>query len=143
MDNFIKISLKSTGENEGLARVIIANFISFANPTVEEICDIKTAVSEAVTNCIVHGYNNKDGIINITAKLRNKEVYIEIEDFGAGISDVDKAREPLFTTQPESERSGMGFTVMEAFMDYVEVISQVGYGTKVIMKKVIGAENEV
>jgi stage II sporulation protein AB (anti-sigma F factor) len=143
MDNFIKVSLKSTGENESLARVIVANFISFANPTIEEICDIKTAVSEAVTNCIVHGYNNGDGIINITAKLRKKELYIEIEDFGKGIADVDKAREPLFTTQPESERSGMGFTVMEAFMDYVEVISQVGYGTKVIMKKVIGAENEV
>ncbi len=143
MDNYIKLSIKSKGENERLSRQLIASFMTELDPTIEEICDVKTAVSEAVTNSIVHGYENLTGTVNITAEINGKELYIEIEDYGRGIEDVERAREPLYTSQPEKEHSGMGFTVMEAFMDYVDVVSRPGLGTKVIMKKTIGAVNEL
>ena len=143
MDNYFKISLKSDSQNEKLARQVIAYFMTELNPTLEEICDVKTAVSEAVTNSIVHGYDNLKGTVNITAEIHGKELYIEIEDYGRGIDDIEKAREPLYTSQPEKERSGMGFTVMEAFMDYVDVYSRPGLGTKVIMKKIIGVSDEL
>ncbi|MBO5452702.1 MAG: anti-sigma F factor [Clostridia bacterium] len=143
MDNYLKLSVKSDCINEHLSRQVIATFMTSLDPTLEEICDVKTAVSEAVTNAIVHGYENLTGTVNLTAEINGKELYIEVEDYGRGIADVERAREPLYTSQPEKERSGMGFTVMEAFMDYVDVISRPGLGTKVIMKKLIGVAHEM
>ncbi|MBX7335423.1 anti-sigma F factor [Clostridium chauvoei] len=136
VDNKISIELMSKSENEGFARVALAAFVSQLDPTVEEITDVKTAVSEAVTNSIIHGYENrKEGIIRIEASIVGTEVIITIEDSGRGISNVEQAREPLYTSRPELERSGMGFTVMESFMDSLDVESKEGVGTKVVMKK--------
>lgn len=126
----------SKSENEGFARVAVAAFVSQLDPTVEELTDVKTAVSEAVTNSIIHGYENKkEGIIKIEASITGNEITLIIEDYGKGIKDVKQAMEPLYTSKPELERSGMGFTVMETFMDNLEVFSEYGEGTKVIMKK--------
>ena len=136
--NYLFVQFKSCPENEKMARQVIAHFISDLNPTIDELCDIKTAVSEAVTNAIVHGYKNNVGVIFLNAEIVNKEIVIEISDKGCGITNVEEARQPLFTTQPELERSGMGFTVMETFMDDLEVVSNPGAGTKVIMRKRIG-----
>ena len=136
LDNKICIELMSKSQNEGFARVAIAAFVSQLDPTLEELSDIKTAISEAVTNSIIHGYENRnEDIIKIEAIISGNEVTIIVEDFGVGIKDVEKAREPLYTSKPELERSGMGFTVMESFMDSLEVISNEGKGTKIIMKK--------
>ena len=126
--------------NEGFARVAVASFIADLNPTLEEISDVKTAVSEAVTNCIIHGYEGKKGKIWIRCMLERDLLHIEIEDKGTGIADVEKAMEPLFTTRPELDRSGMGFSFMEAFMDDLEVESTPGEGTVVRMKKKLGCE---
>lgn len=136
VDNKISIELMSKSQNEGFARVAVAAFVSQLDPTVEELTDVKTAVSEAVTNSIIHGYENKkEGIIKIEASITGDEVTITIEDYGNGIKDIKQAMEPLYTSKPELERSGMGFTVMETFMDNLEVFSEYGKGTKVIMKK--------
>ena len=136
VDNKISIELMSKSENEGFARVAVAAFVSQLDPTVEELTDVKTAVSEAVTNSIIHGYENrKEGIIKIEASITGNEITISIEDNGKGIKDIKQAMEPLYTSKPELERSGMGFTVMETFMDELEVFSENGEGTKVIMKK--------
>lgn len=136
VDNKISIELMSKSQNEGFARVAVAAFVSQLDPTVEELTDVKTAVSEAVTNSIIHGYENKkEGIIKIEASITGDEVTITIEDYGNGIKDIKQAMEPLYTSKPELERSGMGFTVMETFMDNLEVFSECGKGTKVIMKK--------
>ncbi len=136
VDNRISIELMSKSQNEGFARVAVAAFISQLDPTVEELTDVKTAVSEAVTNSIIHGYENKkEGIIKIEASITGNEITISIEDSGKGIKDVEQAMEPLYTSKPELERSGMGFTVMETFMDSLEVKSEDGKGTKVVMKK--------
>lgn len=136
VDNRISIELMSKSQNEGFARVAVAAFISQLDPTVEELTDVKTAVSEAVTNSIIHGYENKkEGIIKIEAIITGNEITISIEDSGKGIKDVEQAMEPLYTSKPELERSGMGFTVMETFMDSLEVKSEDGKGTKVVMKK--------
>lgn len=136
LDNKISIELMSKSQNEGFARVAIAAFVSQLDPTLEELSDVKTAISEAVTNSIIHGYENRnEDIIKIEAMIYGNEVTITVEDFGVGIKDVEKAREPLYTSKPELERSGMGFTVMESFMDSLEVISNEGKGTKVIMNK--------
>lgn len=136
VDNKVRIELMSKSQNEGFARVAIAAFASQLDPTLEELSDIKTAVSEAVTNSIIHGYENrKEGIIKIEAEITSNEVTISIEDFGLGIKDVEQAMEPLYTSKPELERSGMGFTVMESFMDSLEVVSKEGEGTKIVMKK--------
>lgn len=129
--------MSSKSSNEKIARHIISALLLDLNPTVEEICDIKTAVSEAVTNSIIHGYDNEKGTIYITATVSEDEIIIEIKDFGKGIEDIERAREPLYTSQPELERSGMGFTVMESFMDFVDVISEKDFGTNVIMRKKI------
>ena len=139
--NFLKTEFSAIPENEKLARQISAAFVIDLNPTVEEICDIKTAVSEAVTNCIIHGYQNNGGTVFMKMSTENNVFEIEIEDLGVGIDNIEKAREPLYTSQPEMERSGMGFTVMESFMDYVDVISEKGSGTKVIMRKVFGGND--
>ncbi len=136
VDNKVSIELMSKSENEGFARVAVAAFVSQLDPTVEELTDVKTAVSEAVTNSIIHGYENKkEGIIKIEASITGNEITLIIEDYGKGIKDVKQAMEPLYTSKPELERSGMGFTVMETFMDNLEVFSECGEGTKVIMKK--------
>lgn len=136
VDNKISIELMSKSENEGFARVAVAAFVSQLDPTVEELTDVKTAVSEAVTNSIIHGYENKkEGIIKIEASIIGNEIRISIEDYGKGIKDVEQAMEPLYTSKPELERSGMGFTVMETFMDNLEVNSECGKGTKVVMNK--------
>ena len=132
----IKIEFESKSQNEGFARVAIAAFVSQLDPTIEEITDVKTAVSEAVTNSIIHGYENKkDGIVVIEAMLSGNDITIIISDNGKGIKDVSQAREPLFTSRPDLERSGMGFTVMETFMDSLQVESQEGRGTRVVLKK--------
>ncbi|WP_300384954.1 anti-sigma F factor [Clostridium sp.] len=136
LDNKISIELMSKSQNEGFARVAIAAFVSQLDPTLEELSDVKTSISEAVTNSIIHGYENRnEDIIRIEAMISGNEVTIIVEDFGVGIKDVEMAREPLYTSKPELERSGMGFTVMESFMDSLEVISNEGKGTKIIMKK--------
>ena len=112
------------------------------DPTIEELADIKTAVSEAVTNCIIHGYEDKQGIVKIKAKLKQNQIIIEISDQGKGIENINIAKEPLYTTKPNLERSGMGFTIMESFMDSMEVQSIVGLGTKIIMTKTIEQRKE-
>ncbi len=136
-DNEMKLEFVSKSVNEAFARISIAAFASQLDPTIEELSDIKTAVSEAVTNCIIHGYENSLGIVKIVAKLKGKEITIEISDEGKGIENIDIAKEPLYTTKPDLERSGMGFTIMENFMDSMKVESIVGLGTKVTMTKII------
>ena len=134
--NRMKVEFLAKSENESFARVSVASFIAQLDPTLEEINDVKTAVSEAVTNSIIHRYDNdENGIVSIETIIKNKEVIITVEDNGQGIEDIEEAREPLYTSKPELERSGMGFTVMETFMNSIEVFSEFGKGTKVVMKK--------
>lgn len=135
--NEMTIVFDSLPVNEGMARIAAASFCTQLNPTLEEVADLKTAVSEAVTNCIIHGYEGEVHKIRMDLKLKGREIFVDITDQGVGISDVKKAMEPLYTTKPEKERSGMGFTFMEAFMDEVTVDSEVGVGTSVHMKKTI------
>lgn len=137
-NNRIYLEMDAISENEAYARVCVAAFCARLDPTLEEINDIKTAVSEAVTNSIIHAYKNSGGIVHIECDIDENVVTICISDEGCGIEDVSKAMEPLFTTGAYEERSGMGFTFMEIFMDYLQVISEVGKGTKVIMKKEVG-----
>lgn len=132
----MKIEFLSKSQNESFARVAVAAFASQLDPTIEEISDVKTAVSEAVTNAIIHGYGEKeDGIVAIEAELNKNEIKITVIDKGYGIDDINKAREPLYTSRPDLERSGMGFTVMETFMDSVEIESEQNVGTRIQMKK--------
>ena len=135
--NEMTIVFDSRPVNEGMARIAAASFCTQLNPTLEEVADLKTAVSEAVTNCIIHGYEGEIHKIRMDLKLKGREIFVDITDQGVGISDVKKAMELLYTTKPEKERSGMGFTFMEAFMDEVTVDSEVGVGTSVHMKKTI------
>ena len=139
----MKIIFESCSENEAFARTVVASYMMRLNPTMEEIADVKTAVSEAVTNCIIHGYDGRDGDIEMECIIHNKEIEITIIDYGVGIPDIEKAMEPLYTTKPEWERSGMGFAFMEAFMDGLSVKSEAGKGTKVVSKKVIGQNNSI
>lgn len=136
--NEMEVVFDSKSVNEGFARVVVASFMTQLNPTLEEVADVKTAVSEAVTNAIIHGYEKKVEKIRIHCCLNENSLYIEIEDHGKGIEDVEKAMQPLFTTKPEMERSGMGFSFMEAFMDEISVESEPGKGTVVKMQKEIG-----
>ena len=136
--NKMKLEFLSKSENEGLARVAVSGFASSLDPTIEELSDIKTAVSEAVTNAIIHGYPNGRGIVMMECQLADNELTVKVKDTGVGIPDIKKALQPLYTTSPEFERSGMGFSVMESFMDEIEIESQVGKGTIVTMKKYIG-----
>lgn len=134
--NFMKLEFASRSENEGFARVTVAAFVSQLDPTLEELTDLKTVVSEAVTNAIIHGYNNRpDGIVTITAEMDGDTVHLTVEDQGVGIDDLELAKQPLYTSKPELERSGMGFTIMENFMDEIEISTDVGIGTKIKMKK--------
>ncbi|MEG1509855.1 MAG: anti-sigma F factor [Clostridia bacterium] len=136
--NKLEMKLLAKSENEAFARSSVASFVLALNPTLEEINDIKTAVSEAVTNCIVHAYKGLNNqTILISVGLDNNKVEIIIQDSGAGIEDVETALQPFFTTKPEEERSGMGFTLMKTFMDDVIVTSKVNEGTKVTMFKTI------
>ena len=143
-ENEMKLEFLSKSNNEAFARISVAAFASQLDPTIEELADIKTAVSEAVTNCIIHGYEERDGLISINCKIFANTILIEISDNGKGIENVDMAKEPLYTSKPDLERSGMGFTIMDSFMDDLEVESILGLGPKVTMKKVIkqGKENE-
>ena len=136
--NEMTIIFDSRPENEGLARVTAAAFCTQLNPTLEEVADLKTAVSEAVTNCIIHGYQGEVHKIRMKCVRKERTIYLDIEDDGIGIADVEKAMEPLYTTRADQDRSGMGFTFLEAFMDEVKVTSQVGKGTCVHMSKKIG-----
>ena len=141
-DNEMKIEFLSKSNNEAFARISVAAFVAQLDPTLEEIADIKTAVAEAVTNAIIHGYEQQSGIVKLVCKIREKEVLIEISDTGKGIENVEIAKQPLYTTKANLERSGMGFTIMESFMDQVEVESVLGLGTKVTMKKKIKSHCE-
>ena len=141
-ENEMKLEFISKSSNEAFARVAVAAFAAQLDPTIEELADIKTAVSEAVTNSIIHGYEDKQGIIKIVCKLKENEIIIEISDTGKGIEDIEAAKEPLYTTKPNLERSGMGFTIMESFMDSMEIESIVGLGTKVTMSKKIKEKEE-
>ena len=141
-DHHMKITFDSISENEKFARIVVAAFIARLNPTMEEMSDIKTAVSEAVTNCIIHGYENEIKAIEMEANIIEKKVFLRITDYGKGIENVEEAMQPMFTTGLKEERSGMGFSFMEAFMDRLHVESQPGKGTVVKMEKEIGKETE-
>ena len=140
--NEMETSFLSVAENEAFARVVIAAFAVQLSPTMTEIADVKTAVSEAVTNAIVHGYEGMRGMVTMKARIDGQLLSIEIADRGRGIPNVQQAMEPFYTTHPEQERSGMGFAVMQTFMDEVEVHSVPGSGTIVILRKRIGAQNQ-
>lgn len=138
IDNKMEIRFLSKSVNESFARVAVTSFAAQLDPTIDEITDIKTAISEAVTNAIVHGYQgNEDNMVEIRCKLEGRELTVEVEDKGIGIEDIEKARQPLYTTNPDNERSGMGFTMMETFMDSLEIYSEKNNGTRVVMKKKI------
>lgn len=143
MDNFMSLSIAAKSCNEAFARSVVAAFATPLNPTVDEINDIKTAVSEAVTNCIVHAYSkDESGIINIDARLDGNTIHIAISDNGVGIEDIIKARQPFYTTKGgDDERSGLGFTVMETFMDSLSVAPNGDKGVVVTMSKAINTEN--
>nr|WP_317282697.1 anti-sigma F factor [uncultured Sellimonas sp.] len=136
--NEMELIFDSCSANEGFARVAVAAFMTQLNPTLEEVADVKTAVSEAVTNAIIHGYENKIHKISVACLISGRTLEVKVQDQGKGIEDVKKAMEPMFTTKPDMERSGMGFAFMEAFMDELEVESEPGKGTIVKMKKIIG-----
>lgn len=134
--NSMKISFSSRSANECFARVAVAAFLAQLDPTVDELADIKTAVSEAVTNCIVHGYKDDIGNIYITVKIYEaNRVTITVKDMGCGIEDIRKAMEPMFTSSTNGERAGLGFTVMQSFTDRLKVRSKIGFGTTVVMEK--------
>jgi len=140
-ENKMEVRFSAISQNEAFARVAVASFVAQLNPTVAEITEIKTAVSEAVTNAIIHGYDemgDDEHMVSLKCHIVGKEVAIEIADSGNGIANIDQAREPLYTSKPEMERSGMGFTVMEEFMDSVEVASQLGAGTTIKLRKTLG-----
>ena len=141
-ENEMKLEFVSKSNNEAYARIAVAAFVSQLDPTIEELADIKTAVSEAVTNCIIHGYENSSGIIKIISKIFANTIEIEISDTGKGIENIELARKPLYTSKSNLERSGMGFTIMESFMDEVNIESVVGLGTKITMKKLIKRPEE-
>ena len=138
MKQIMKLEMDSVSSNESFARVVVAAFLTRLNPTMEEVADIKTAVSEAVTNAIIHGYRQEVHKMVIEAMVEEDLFTVSVEDFGVGIEDVKKAMEPMYTTIGDLERSGLGFVFMEAFMDSIEVESKVGQGTKVTMTKKIG-----
>ncbi len=138
--NKMKLIFSAKSENESFARSVVACFILNLNPTLSQLSDIKTAVSEAVTNAIVHGYKDVDGQITIDAEIIDNKVHINVLDSGVGIANVEQALEPFYTTKEDEERSGMGFTIMKSFMDEVVVESKVGCGTKVYMTKLLKAE---
>lgn len=138
--NSMILEFESKSQNESFARTVVAAFAATMDPTIEELADIKTAVSEAVTNSIIHGYGDNMGMVTMRCFISDNELTVEVSDSGSGIEDINKAMEPLYTTRPELERSGMGFSFMEAFMDELEVESAKGTGTLVRMRKCIGKQ---
>ena len=143
VENEMKVEFLSKSANEAFARITIAAFASQLDPTIEELADIKTAVSEAVTNCIIHGYENRIGIVKMEASLKENEILIEISDHGKGIENIEMAKEPLYTTKPNLERSGMGFTIMESFMDKLELLKNEGRGITVKMEKFFSIKKNI
>lgn len=142
MENIMKLEFANKSFNENLARVVAAAFVAPLDPTCEEMSEIKTAISEAVTNAIIHGYEDSIGMVHIDGKIIGNVVEFTVSDKGCGIDDVKKAMEPLYTGKPELERSGLGFTIMESFMDKVEVKSTPGLGTSVKMQKIINSSKK-
>ena len=136
-ENEMKWEFISKSNNEAFARISVAAFAAQLDPTVEELADIKTAVSEAVTNSIIHGYEDTEGIVKVSCKIIGNSIVVEVSDNGKGIENVEEARKPLYTSKPDLERSGMGFTIMESFMDEIKIESILGIGTKITMKKLI------
>ena len=139
-NNTMEISFLSLSRNQAFARVSVAAFVSQLDPTLEELADIKTAVSEAVTNAMIHGYENRPETVKVTCSYNKQDVQITVTDQGLGIKNIEQAREPLYTSKPELERSGMGFTVMESFMDSIEIKSEIDQGTTITMGKKINKE---
>ena len=139
-DNQARVYFQARSENEYFARLFIAGLLTQLDPSLSEMTDIKTAVSEAVTNAIIHGYEKQDGLVELFCGYKGNTVCIEVADKGNGISDIALAREPLYTSKPEMERSGMGFTIMETFMDSVKIQSNVGVGTRIFMEKTLTKE---
>ncbi len=141
MTNHLKLTIPAIAKNVGFARSVVSAFAVDSKPTLEEINDIKTAVSEAVTNCVVHAYKNRDqGDVEIVCNLYPEKIEIQITDFGVGIANLETAMQPLYTSSPESERSGMGFTVMETFMSSLSVKSNPEKGVTIFMTKIFGEE---
>ena len=143
MNNQMELSFLAAAQNESFARMVISAFLVQANPTLSVVSEIRTAVSEAVTNSIVHAYGGEAGKVVLRAELDETCVHIEVEDYGKGIEDIHQAMQPFFTTQPEQERTGMGFALMQSFMDEVHVSSAVGSGTLVYMKKRLNESDEL
>lgn len=139
-ENEARVFFRAKSENESFARLFAAGFLSQLDPTVSEITDVKTAVSEAVTNAIIHGYEKQEGMVELFCGYCGKRVYIEVADRGKGIENIDRAREPLYTSKPEMERSGMGFTIMETFMEQIHIESRIGEGTRIFMEKTLSKE---
>lgn len=139
-DNEARVFFSAKSENESFARLFAAGFLTQLDPTISELTDVKTAVSEAVTNAIIHGYENDTGMVELFCGYVGKHIYIEVADKGKGIENVEQAREPLYTSKPEMERSGMGFTIMETFMENVRIESRVGKGTRIFMEKTLAKE---
>lgn len=142
MKNEMHLKFRALSQNESFARVTVASFVAQLDPTVDELTEIKTVVSEAVTNAIIHGYeSNEDGFVYITVRLDGSTVELEVRDEGIGIQNIDEAKQPLYTTKPELERSGMGFTIMENFMDEMTIESRPNEGTVVrLIKKLSNAK---
>ena len=139
MKNMMSVSFSAISQNESLSRTLAAAFAAQLNPTIEELTDIRTAVSEAVTNAIIHGYSNRGGTVTMNCSVEGSVFSVDVIDTGRGIDDIELAMQPFYTSAPELERSGMGFSVMQAFMDEVKVRSMPGYGTTVSMKKRVSA----
>ena len=138
MSNILEVKFSAKSENESLSRVIVASFAAKLDPTLDELSDIKTAVSEAVTNAIIHGYDEDESkFVYLRCEINDRTMKVVVEDRGNGIEDVEQAMQPMYTSKPELERSGMGFSFMESFMDQLDVISIKGEGTKVVMTKTI------
>ena len=142
MKNAMKVEVDRISANEAFARVTVAAFMTQMNPSMEEVADVKTAVSEAVTNAIIHGYGNEVHKVTISGEIEGDWLTLQIADQGVGIADIEKAMEPMYTTRPELDRSGMGFLFMEAFMDEVKVESEPGLGTTVTLRKQIGQHGD-
>lgn len=140
--NHMQASFDAKSVNEGLARMLVAAFMADMNPTLEQLADVKTAVSEAVTNAIIHGYDDERRQVVLSCDRRNERLIVTVEDEGVGIEDIERAKQPFYTSKPELERSGMGFAFMEAFMDKLTVESRPGHGTRVVLEKYIAEECE-
>lgn len=138
--NEARVFFSAKSENESFARLFAAGFLTQIDPTIAEMAEVKTAVSEAVTNAIIHGYEKKEGLVELFCGYTGNKIYIEVADQGEGIPDIEQAREPLYTSKPEMERSGMGFTIMETFMENVRIDSSIGGGTRIFMEKTLTKE---